>query len=136
MTLQLTPTLLSNTATYYWWWICCERRAYQCKEKIAIKCAFPFLIEKASLLDFAIAKTKYRISFMKTKNPCSEEVIHSELMRIWNTMLECMYIGCHTSGSYPGLNVRRRAFDMHQNLIGYLITVVHKLGWKKLELLR
>jgi L-serine dehydratase len=30
--------------------------------------------------------------------------------------------------------MRRRA-DMHQNLIGYLITVVHKLGWKKLELL-
>jgi L-serine dehydratase len=57
-----------------------------------------FLNRKASeLLDFAIAKTKkYRISFMKTKNMRSEEVIHSELMRIWNTMLECMYIGCHT----------------------------------------
>jgi L-serine dehydratase len=48
----------------------------------------------------------------------SEEVIHSELMRIWNTMLECMYIGCHTSGSYLVDLMRRRAFDMHQNLIG------------------
>jgi L-serine dehydratase len=30
-----------------------------------------------------------------------------------------MYIGCHTEGILPGgLNVRRRAFNMHQNLIG------------------
>ena len=35
-------------------------------------------------------------------------------------MLECMYIGCHTEGNLPGgLNVRRRAFDMHQGLIGF-----------------
>ncbi|UKN03876.1 L-serine ammonia-lyase [Paracrocinitomix mangrovi] len=45
--------------------------------------------------------------------------IHSELERIWNTMLECMYIGCHTEGTLPGgLNVRRRAYDSHKNLIG------------------
>jgi L-serine dehydratase len=32
-----------------------------------------------------------------------------------------MYIGCHTEGTLPGgLNVRRRAFDMHTNLIGDL----------------
>jgi L-serine dehydratase len=49
----------------------------------------------------------------------SEENIHHELMRIWQTMLECMYIGCHSEGILPGgLNVRRRAFDMHQGLIG------------------
>src|SRR5690606_38917040 len=48
-----------------------------------------------------------------------DDVIHRELMRIWETMLECMYIGCHSEGILPGgLNVRRRAFDMHQNLIG------------------
>ena len=34
-------------------------------------------------------------------------------------MLECMYIGCHTEGNLPGgLNVRRRAYDMHQSLKG------------------
>ena len=49
----------------------------------------------------------------------TEDEVHSELMRVWNTMLECMYIGCHSEGILPGgLNVRRRAFDMHQNLIG------------------
>ena len=49
----------------------------------------------------------------------SDEEITKELMRVWHTMLECMYIGCHSEGILPGgLNVRRRAFDMHQNLIG------------------
>ncbi|MCL6265729.1 L-serine ammonia-lyase [Flagellimonas myxillae] len=47
--------------------------------------------------------------------------IDSELRRIWNTMLECMYLGCHTEGTLPGgLNVRRRAFEMHQKLKGEL----------------
>ena len=45
--------------------------------------------------------------------------IDLEIERIWNTMLECMYIGCHTEGTLPGgLNVRRRAFDMHEKLKG------------------
>jgi L-serine dehydratase len=48
-----------------------------------------------------------------------EATIDLELKRIWNTILECMYTGCHTEGNLPGgLNVRRRAFDMHKNLIG------------------
>jgi L-serine dehydratase len=47
--------------------------------------------------------------------------IDYELMRIWNTMLECIYTGCHSEGILPGgLNVKRRAFDMHQNLKGNL----------------
>ena len=47
------------------------------------------------------------------------ESIDFELQRIWDTMLECMYVGCHTEGNLPGgLNVRRRAFDIHKNLIG------------------
>ena len=45
------------------------------------------------------------------------ETIDFELKRIWDTMLECMYIGCHTEGTLPGgLNVRRRAFDLHKSL--------------------
>lgn len=51
----------------------------------------------------------------------TSDSIDFELQRIWNTMLECMYIGCHTEGSLPGgLNVRRRAHDMHKNLISEL----------------
>ncbi|MGY8914598.1 MAG: L-serine ammonia-lyase, iron-sulfur-dependent, subunit beta, partial [Flavobacteriales bacterium] len=42
-----------------------------------------------------------------------------ELQRIWDTMLECMYIGCHTEGHFPrALNVRRRAYDISQSLKG------------------
>jgi len=45
--------------------------------------------------------------------------IDDKIHRIWTTMLESMYTGCHTEGSLPGgLNVRRRAFDLHDKLIG------------------
>lgn len=33
-------------------------------------------------------------------------------------MLDSMFVGCHTEGTLPGgLNVRRRAYDMHLKLI-------------------
>lgn len=92
------------------------------KKKIKIKCAFPYPIEKAAeLLDYCIKENKSisEIVYENEKSMRSEAVIDHELMRIWRTMLECMYIGCHSEGILPGgLNVRRRAFDMHQNLIG------------------
>lgn len=92
------------------------------KKKIAIKCAFPFPINNAAeLLEYSIKENK-NISEIVYANEISmrpETEVHSELLRIWHTMLECMYIGCHSEGILPGgLNVRRRAFDMHQNLIG------------------
>ena len=92
------------------------------KKKIQIKCAFPFPINKAEeLLNYTIQENKSisEIVYENEKSMRSEATIHIELMRIWDTMLECMYIGCHSEGILPGgLNVRRRAFDMHQNLIG------------------
>ena len=90
--------------------------------KSEIKCAFPFPIDKATeLLEFCHSENKKvsEIVYENEKSMHSEEVIHTEIMRIWNTMLECMYIGAHTEGTLPGgLNVRRRAYDMHTNLIG------------------
>ncbi|MCW2118905.1 L-serine ammonia-lyase [Flavobacterium sp. 7A] len=92
------------------------------KEKIKIKCAFPFMIDNAvELLAYCKKenKTISEIVYENEKSMRTEKVIDHELMRIWNTMLECMYIGCHSEGVLPGgLNVRRRAFDMHQGLIG------------------
>jgi len=92
------------------------------KKKLQIKCAFPFQIQNAEkLLSYTITENKSisEIVYENEKSMRSESEIHHELMRIWNTMLECMYIGCHSEGILPGgLNVRRRAFDMHQNLIG------------------
>lgn len=92
------------------------------KKKIQIKCAFPYPTDKASeLLEYCKNENKSisEIVFENEKSMRTEAVIDHELIRIWHTMLECMYIGCHSEGILPGgLNVRRRAFDMHQNLIG------------------
>lgn len=92
------------------------------KKKHQIKCAFPFPIQNAEeLLQYTITEKK-SVSEIVYANEISmrpEAEVHSELMRIWHTMLECIYIGCHSEGILPGgLNVRRRAFDMHQGLIG------------------
>ncbi|MDT0685975.1 L-serine ammonia-lyase [Autumnicola psychrophila] len=83
--------------------------------------SFPFPIEKATeLLEYCKAENK-KISEIVLENEKSlrnEEEIDSGLRKIWDVMLESMYIGCHTEGTLPGgLNVKRRAFEMHQRLI-------------------
>lgn len=92
------------------------------KAKEVIKCAFPYPITLASeLLEYCQTQNRKisEIVYDNEKSMRSEDEVHHELLRVWNTMLECMYIGCHSEGILPGgLNVRRRAFDMHQNLIG------------------
>lgn len=92
------------------------------KKKLEIKCAFPYPIQKADeLLDYCKKENKSisEIVYENEKSMRSEEEINHELMRIWDTMLECIYIGCHSEGILPGgLNVRRRAFDMHEGLKG------------------
>ncbi len=113
-----------HEATYYsigGGFVVVEERV-NAKKKQAIKCAFPFIVNYADdLLRFATAEEKSisEIVLENEKSMRSENEIHEELLRIWNTMLECMYLGCHSEGILPGgLNVRRRAFDMHQDLIG------------------
>jgi len=92
------------------------------KENLKIYKTFPFPIAKASELSAYCSKENKSISEIVLENEKSlrqETEIDFELIRIWHTMLECMYIGCHTEGKLPGgLNVRRRAFDIHQKLIG------------------
>lgn len=81
---------------------------------------FPYPIQRAKeLLEYCQKenKTISEIVLANEKNIRTDKEIDSELLRIWNTMLECMYIGCHTEGFLPGgLNVRRRAFDLHKKL--------------------
>ncbi len=95
-----------------------KKKLKSSKRKFEIKCTFPYPIDKGTeLLEFCKILNK-SISEVVLENETSinsEARINSELKRIWDTMLECMYIGCHTEGTLPGgLNVRRRAFDMHQ----------------------
>lgn len=82
---------------------------------------FPFPIEKAKQLENYCAESGLPISKIVLQNELvlrSEEEVNHELKRVWDTMLECMYLGCHTQGTLPGgLNVKRRAYDTHQKLI-------------------
>ncbi len=99
-----------------------KKKLKSSKRKFEIKCTFPYPIDKGTeLLEFCKTLNK-PISEVVLENETSinsEAHINSELKRIWDTMLECMYIGCHTEGTLPGgLNVRRRAFDMHKKLVG------------------
>lgn len=92
------------------------------KETISVsKNTFPFPINRAKELEDYCEDKELLISEVVLQNELvlrsSDEIDH-ELQRIWDTMLECMYIGCHTEGKLPGgLNVKRRAFETHKKLI-------------------
>lgn len=82
---------------------------------------FPFPVNKALELNNFCEQHHLLISELVFQNELvvnSAETIDAELLRIWETMLECMYIGCHSKGILPGgLNVKRRAAETHQKLI-------------------
>ncbi|MGF1557132.1 L-serine ammonia-lyase [Paucihalobacter sp.] len=97
-----------------------EERQNSKANKIIFYCTFPYPVENGvKLLEFC-KQLNLPVSGVVLENEKSirdEETIDFELKRIWSTMLECMCIGCHTEGNLPGgLNVRRRAFDMHKTL--------------------
>lgn len=99
-----------------------EERKISKANKIIFYCTFPYPVSYGEELLKFCHKLDMPISGVILENEKSirdEASIDFELLRIWNTMLECMYVGCHTEGNLPGgLNVRRRAFDIHKNLIG------------------
>ena len=91
------------------------------KSNVALHNNFPFPIQTAKeLLNYCTTQDK-KISHIVLDNERSlrsDQEIDQEIKRIWDTMMECMYIGCHTEGILPGgLNVSRRAFIMHQKLL-------------------
>ncbi|PKA84418.1 L-serine dehydratase [Ulvibacter sp. MAR_2010_11] len=96
-----------------------RKRARKKLEKFA---QFPFPVEKATDLLVHCAAEGKSISEIVLENELSlrsEAEINNGLKAIWDIMLDSMYVGCHTEGKLPGgLNVQRRAFDMHKNLIG------------------
>ncbi|SMG27383.1 L-serine ammonia-lyase [Arenibacter troitsensis] len=94
------------------------------KKKMEVFKAFPYPIEKGADLLAACKKENKSISQLVLENERSlrsDLEIDQGLHHIWDTMLECMFIGCHTEGTLPGgLKVRRRAYDTHQKLKGDL----------------
>lgn len=101
-----------------------EERKNSKKKKEIFFNTFPYPIQLGTeLLSYCslLNKSISEVVMENEKSIRTPEQIDYEFHRIWNTMLECMYIGCHTEGNLPGgLNVRRRAYDMHQTLIGNL----------------
>lgn len=99
-----------------------EERKISKANKIIFYCTFPYPISYGDELLKFCHQLSLPISGVVLENEKSirdNASIDFELKRIWDTMLECMYVGCHTEGNLPGgLNVRRRAYDIHKNLIG------------------
>lgn len=82
----------------------------------------PFPIDTAGNLLHWCIKTGLKISEVVMENELawrSEQETLSGVMKIFTTMKECIYRGCHASGNLPGgLNVARRAASLNRRLIG------------------
>ncbi|UJH67540.1 L-serine ammonia-lyase [Allomuricauda sp. SCSIO 65647] len=100
-----------------------EERTNSKKNKETFK-TFPFPVQRGEQLLQHCHNENKSISAIVLLNELSlrtEAEIDESLEHIWQTMLECMYLGCHTEGKLPGgLDVRRRAFEMHRKLKGDL----------------
>lgn len=83
---------------------------------------FPYPIDRGTDLLKHCSNNHLSVPEVVFKNECAicppDEVDH-KIKEVWDTMLDAMYEGCHTQGILPGgLQVKRRAFEMHQKLIG------------------
>lgn len=82
----------------------------------------PYPIERAEYLLEACKKTGLSISGVVMENEKtwrSEAETREGVLRIWHTMRDCIYRGCHIGGILPGgLNVVRRASTLNKKLLG------------------
>jgi L-serine dehydratase len=81
----------------------------------------PFPINTAEDLKHWCLKTGLSIHEVVLENENSfrpEPQTRSGVLRIWQTMRDCVYRGCHVEGVLPGgLNVKRRAFGLNRKLV-------------------
>ncbi|MCZ6694647.1 MAG: L-serine ammonia-lyase [Bacteroidetes bacterium] len=91
------------------------------EDTVKQKVKLPFPCNHASDLLQHCQKNKISISEMVWQNELAwrdESQIKFKLIRIWETMRESLYRGCHSQGILPGgLEVKRRAYDLHHKLI-------------------
>ncbi len=82
----------------------------------------PFPINTADELKHWCLKTGLSIHEVVMENENSfrtEQQTRSGVRRIWETMRDCVFRGCHTEGILPGgLNVKRRASGLNKRLLG------------------
>ena len=91
-------------------------------EKNVAQVKLPFPIDKAEDLTDHCLSNMMSISEIIWENEKSwrspKETIRG-VLKIWETMKNCIYKGCHTTGELPGgLQVTRRAAALNQKLIG------------------
>ncbi len=95
--------------------------------------SFPFPIEKGTeLLGYCEREQKpiSEIVLDNERSLRSDAEIDKQLHRIWDTMLECMYLGCHTQGSLPGgLNVHRRAYALNHSMLSDITKYNNATEW-------
>jgi L-serine dehydratase len=88
-------------------------------EKIPVDLPFP--INTADELLHWCMKTGLSLSEVVLENESAwrnENETKKGVLRIYHTMRDCIYRGCHSRGELPGgLNVRRRAFDLNKKLL-------------------
>jgi L-serine dehydratase len=81
----------------------------------------PFPINTADDLLHWCIKTGMSIHEIVMENENSwrtEKETREGMLNIWRVMKECIYRGCHTSGTLPGgLNVKRRAAELNKKLL-------------------
>ena len=82
----------------------------------------PFDISSADELKQICKEQDITIAMLALRNELTihnNEFVRERLNNIWDEMLKCIYRGCHTEGHLPGgLNVRRRAHDIYEQLSG------------------
>jgi len=94
-----------------------ENEDFSLTEEISL----PFPINDAADLLHWCMKTGLSIHEVVSENELSwrsESDTRKGLLRIWNVMKECLYMGCHAEGVLPGgLNVKRRAANVNRKLL-------------------
>jgi L-serine dehydratase len=89
--------------------------------KNAQEVVLPFPINTAEDLQHWCLKTGMAVWEVVLENEAvwrSETETRRQLLRIWATMRDCVYRGCHTPGQLPGgLHVKRRAAELCGKLI-------------------
>ncbi|SEL76238.1 L-serine ammonia-lyase [Parapedobacter koreensis] len=82
----------------------------------------PFPIQNAKELLVWCIRTGLKISEVVLENEQAwrpEEETKAGILRIFGTIRDCIYRGCHTTGTLPGgLHVERRAYKLNKRLIG------------------
>ncbi|RXK86316.1 L-serine ammonia-lyase [Filimonas effusa] len=82
----------------------------------------PFPINTSGDLLHWCMKTGMAIHEVVMENESSwrpEAETREGVLKIWYTMRDCTFRGCHNKGELPGgLHVRRRAFDLNKKLVG------------------